>query len=156
MPVLSLEVDYAGKPLIELYVTMGTHQAQDRRAAGLPVPGALAVAALLDTGASRSVLALSVVAQLGLIAMGETDLFTASTGDVPVALGVFAVDLALAGDRTGPIAVDLEVAGSDALGGVQVQMLLGRDVLDRCLLAYDGPNRRFALAYDLPVVSPGA
>jgi len=156
MPVLSLEVDHAGRPLLELYVTMGASHAQDRRAAGLPVPGALAVVALLDTGASRSVLALSVVAQLGLVSIGKTDVFTASSGDSPATLEVFAVDLALSGDRPGPFAVGLEVIGSNTLGGVQVRMLLGRDVLDRCLLAYDGPNRRFALAYDLPVASPGA
>jgi hypothetical protein len=54
------------------------------------------------------------------------------------------------GDRPGPMAEDLPVIGSSKLSGLKVDMLLGRDVLDGCLLAYDGPNRRFSLAYDRP------
>jgi hypothetical protein len=66
MPVLSSEVDHAGRPIIELYVTTGTTEAEVRREDGLPTPGTLLVAALVDTGASQSQIDLSVLERLGL------------------------------------------------------------------------------------------
>ena len=62
----------------------------------------------------------------------------------------YPVDLVFLGDPPGLLARDLEVTGSDRLAGIQVDMLLGRDVLDRCLLVYDGAGRRFTLAYNPP------
>jgi hypothetical protein len=78
------------------------------------------------------------------------NLFTASTGNVAEVMDVYVVDLAYAGDRPGPMAEDLRVIGSPKLSGLKVDMLLGRDILDGCLLAYDSPNRCFSLAYDCP------
>jgi hypothetical protein len=60
------------------------------------------------------------------------------------------VDLALAGDRPGVISVDLLVFGSPIAADLRVEMLVGRDVLGACVLTYDGINRRFTLAYNLP------
>ena len=73
---------------------------------------------------------------------------SATTGNNPEEMDLYAVDVAMAGDRPGSISEDLEVIGSSKMNGLGVGMLLGRDILSGCLLVYDGPNRRFTLAYD--------
>ena len=150
MPVVSQLIDYTGKPVVTLYVTMGETDAEDRRGRGFIVPGPLKVLALVDTGAGRSQVDLTILEQLGLRPNGEEDVFTASTGKNSESRDIYVVNLAFAGDRPGALANDLPVIGTDSLAGLKVEMLLGRDVLDCCLLAYDGPNRRFSLAYDAP------
>ena len=91
---------------------------------------------------------------LGLDLEGETEVYPASAGAFPAKMGTYIIDLDLAGDKPGCLARDLEVIGSDKLAGLKVGMLLGRDILDRCLLVYDGPHRRFTLAYDAPESRP--
>jgi hypothetical protein len=60
---------------------------------------------------------------------------------------MFAVSLALAEERTGVLATDLEVIAAEEISGLGVQALLGRDVLKICLLHYNGPDRSFALTW---------
>ena len=55
------------------------------------------------------------------------------------------MDLSSAGDPPYEFARDLLVMSSD-LSGIRVGLLLGRDVLSRCLLVYDGSRGRFTLA----------
>jgi hypothetical protein len=150
MPILNLEFDLAGRPMIELYVAVGTTHAAERRANGDPVLGVLPVRALLDTGAKQSHVSLNIIRALGLEPVGVVDLFTASTGDLSQKMPLYVVDLACAGDRPGPFVINWPVVGSSKMSGLNVEMLLGRDILNACLLAYDGPNRRISLAYDRP------
>lgn len=154
MPILSFEVEFLGRPTVRFYVAIGTTPAETFRKAGLPVPGPIAVKALVDTGALRSHVDLSILSSLGLEMAGEIEVFTASTGMVPEKMGSYIIDLYFAGDRPGCLAKDLEVIGSDKLAGLRVDMLLGRDILDRCLLVYDGLHHRFTLAYDSPESRP--
>lgn len=135
-----------------MYVEVSKDDAAIFRNVGRPVPGPLKVVALIDTGAGQSQVDLSKLKTLELAPVARVDVFTASTGEKPVPRQVYTVDLSLAGAKPGPLAVNLRVVGSDSLAGLKVQMLLGRDVLDRCLLAYDGPNRRCSLAYDPPIL----
>lgn len=154
MPILSFEVEFTGRPLVEFYVTIGTTLAETFRDDGRPIPGPIYVKALVDTGAMGSHVDLSLLSSLGLDLEGEIDVYTASTGAVPEKMNTYTIDLHLAGDKPGCIARDLEVIGSNRLAGLKVGMLLGRDILDRCLLVYDGPHRRFTLAYDAPETRP--
>jgi hypothetical protein len=60
------------------------------------------------------------------------------------------VDISLAGAITGLLATDLEVVAAEDLSGSGVEALLGRDILGRGLLVYDGLARRFTLATEPP------
>jgi hypothetical protein len=60
------------------------------------------------------------------------------------------VDISLAGAITGLLATDLEVVAAEDLSGPGVEALLGRDILGRGLLVYDGLARRFTLATERP------
>ncbi len=152
MPVLDVEVDLYGRLLLEMYVAVSTSDVAVFRESGRSVAGPRKVVALIDTGAGQSQVDLSIIGDLEIFAIDETRVFTASTAEEPESRDVYSVDLALAGAKPGPLAINLRVVGSDSLAGLKVQMLLGRDVLDRCLLAYDGPNRRCSLAYDPPIM----
>jgi hypothetical protein len=47
-----------------------------------------------------------------------------------------------------PLVFDsLEVVATELTDAFGVQALLGRDVLERCLLVYHGPERQFTLVY---------
>lgn len=60
------------------------------------------------------------------------------------------VSLSLAGDVVGMIDPGLRVVALPDLGGMNVRALLGRDILNHCLIVYDGPGRLMTLAFDRP------
>ena len=54
---------------------------------------------------------------------------------------------------TGLLATDLDVVAAEELSGSGVEALLGRDILGRGLLIYDGLERRLTLAIEPPATS---
>jgi predicted aspartyl protease len=145
MPILSLQFDHAGRPTLELYVGVFAAEAEFRKSHP-PVQ----VRALVDTGASRTNIVQSVFERLELLPVGHITVHTASTGLTPLLADTYAVDISLAGAITGLLATDLEVVAAEDLSGSGVEALLGRDILGRGLLVYDGLARRFTLATEPP------
>ncbi|MHB1558579.1 MAG: aspartyl protease family protein [Isosphaeraceae bacterium] len=145
MSILSLRFDHAGRPVVELYIGVSAAETEFRPAA----PPVL-VRALVDTGASKTNVASWVLDRLGLSPIGQVLVHTASTGSTPLLGNVYAVDLALAGAKTGLLATDLDIVAAEDLSGSGVDALLGRDVLRRGLFVYDGPEERFTLATETP------
>jgi predicted aspartyl protease len=145
MPILSLDFDHAGRPTLELYVGVSAAEAEFRT----PCPPVL-VRALVDTGASKTNIVRSVLDRLGLSPASQVIAHTASTGLVPLMADVYAVEISLGGAITGLLATDLAVVAAEDLSGSGVQALLGRDILGRGLLVYDGLQRRFTLAIEPP------
>jgi predicted aspartyl protease len=150
MPILNFRLDGRGRPVVELYVGVGAAEWEVRAESGLTLPGALRIDALLDTGASRTLVAREILDALGLLPVRETDVFTASTGWHPLSAGLYVVSLSWAGEVTGALDPNVQVAAGDGLGGLGVQALVGRDVLSRALLVYNGPRGEFTLALGPP------
>ena len=150
MPFFSLSNsnDIAGRPIIRLGVQVSSFDREDDPAG--TTQGVCSVTALIDTGAEHSQVSLTLLKELGISSTSDIDVYTASTGDSPVTKPLYLVDVLLNDDNPGLLARNLTVIGSDKIGGLKVDMLLGRDVLNRCLLIYDGTNRRFTLAYNPP------
>lgn len=94
------------------------------------------IPALADTGADVTVVTAAVVAALGLEALDEVA--TIGLGGEVVGRSSHAVRLVV---RDLP-AVELEVVGSADWGYV----ILGRDVLNRYRVVFDGPNRRVEIS----------
>jgi predicted aspartyl protease len=141
MPDLTLPLDYAGRPMIALYV--GTAAAE----AGLfhteePAPPDVRALALVDTGAERTVVERALLDALGLAPVGVTRFHSATTGPEPVTAAVYAVRVALAEETTGVLAADLAVVAAESLGALGVRVLLV------CRLWYDGPGRVFRLTFE--------
>ncbi len=102
----------------------------------------------LDTGATMTGVDPSVVQQLGLVSTGITQIHTPTTGGCPHDCPQYDISLWVApGEQsmhnvkhTIPvIAIQLSYQGIDAL--------IGRDVLDECVLFYNGPNRMLTLTF---------
>ena len=150
MPLCHFSLDHRDRPMIAMVVSISTLDRPDDPAES---PPSRVIQALVDTGAGQSHVAIDVLQDLGLGPVRSKRVFTASTGGASKVMDEYIIDLGFAGDRPGPIAENLRVIGSDKLAGLQVDMLLGRDVLDHCLLIYDGANRRFSLAYNPPAAA---
>lgn len=145
MPILNRHLDGLGRPIIELYVGPPTAEA-DLRPPTPPIP----VRALVDTGASTTNIGQWVLDRLGLWPVGRRPVHTASTGSVPLQADLYMVDIALAGEETGPVATDLPVFAAKDLSGSGVDVLLGRDLLGQGLLIFDGLEKRFTLVIESP------
>jgi hypothetical protein len=92
MPTVTLGLDYAGRPVIELYVGASA-AARDTLFAERPAPTPLALRALIDTGASRTLVEARVLTALGLDETGETEFRSATTGTRRTFAKLFAVSL---------------------------------------------------------------
>jgi predicted aspartyl protease len=154
MPTLTLRIDHTGQPVVNFYVAVGLARADILKERGISLPGSRLVRALVDTGASRTVIEERILEELGLSPVAEADVHTASSGRVPVKFKVYAVEISLAEEVIGTIVKDLPVLAAEDLGGLGVQMLLGRDILRVVVLTYNGPEREFRLEFDDETVTP--
>ncbi len=102
--------------------------------------------ALIDTGAAQTLIDLSVVKELGLVPLGDDDLTTVSTGRQPVVALTYRVRLQLIGPPHVSIFPSLTVIAAD-LSSFGLKVLLGRDVLARCLFYDNGPSDPFTFAF---------
>lgn len=153
MPILHFELDLSGRPIVDLAVMVSSVDlALEPDQTYAPYP----VKALVDTGAGRSQVDVAILNSFGIGQSGDIKIFTASTGEDFIRMPLFLIDLFFTGDAPGLLAQNLQVVGSDRLSGTRVDMLLGRDVLNRCLLVHDGVKRRFTLAYNPPPVEDQA
>jgi len=153
MIVTTFDPDSKGRPLIELFVTASVPRIAALEALGEQPLSPVLVRALVDTGASRTIVEKSVLDRLGLEPVGEEIVHTASTGGTPKRVGAYAVQLFFAGVPGGRLAADLRVVEAEDLGGLGVEILLGRDVLSRLLLFFNGPEGRFTVAFS-PSTAP--
>ena len=115
-------------------------------AAGLTVPVPIIVDFLLDTGASCTVLDQATIAPLGLVATGETQVCTPTTGGGTESRFQYDVALMLYHSDNSRIFQSLPVIATD-LSRQNIGGFLGRDVLEKCLMVYDGSMQHFSLAF---------
>jgi Aspartyl protease len=150
MIVLSFDADARGRLVFEVYMTASVPRLAAVKAVGETSPAPIAIRALVDTGASRTMVQRSALEKLDLDPVGVEYVHTASTGTTPKEVRAFAVQLFLAGVPGGQFAPDLRVLEADDLSGLGVDMLLGRDVLGHAVLFLNGPEARFTLALAPP------
>jgi hypothetical protein len=134
--------------LVRAAVMVSSSRRQALIAAGLSVPSAQGITALLDTGASISAVDPTVLAQLGLSPTGKVEIHTPSTQGVPVVSDTFDVAIAIFAARAGDLHFisDTVQVTSSALGG-NVHALIGTDILKDCILTYNGADDCFTLAW---------
>ncbi len=119
-------------------------------AANQPIPSAVRITALIDTGASGTCVDPSVLKQLAVVPTGQAMVSTPSTGSQPHIADQFDVSIMI----PGPTASDqvfslpnLPVISAELLQQQGFHALIGRDILSMCLFEYNGPARQFTLAY---------
>ena len=106
------------------------------------VAAPIAVSALVDTGAASTVITSETARLLGLHSVGAVSVHTPTTID-PVLCRQFHVNVYL----SPAFPVENIVVIEAPLTGQPFQCLIGRDVLSRGVLTYDGIRNRFSLAF---------
>lgn len=119
-------------PSRELIAALGTD------AVAAPIP----VSALVDTGAAATVITPEAATLLGVRSVGAVSVHTPTTIE-PVLCRQFHINVYLSPS----FAIENIIAIEAPLTGQSFQCLIGRDVLSRGVLIYDGVHNRFSLAF---------
>ena len=138
--------------VIDLLIGLAAVYINQLRRAGSPVPSPIPVRALLDTGAEMTCVDPAVLAPL--IRAASLRPTRTLYSNVPAAGGLnfvseYAVGITIIhpDDPRANLVFRNHPVLEQSLGPLPYQALLGRDVLARCLLVYDGPSSAFTLAY---------
>lgn len=115
---------------------------------GKPIPTPITGMALIDTGASRTAVHKDPLAQLGLNPVSLTNIGTASG---PTQAGIYAVSLwaptyGIGFDITQVVSVDLSGQVIQTQPPQPLLVLLGRDILERFMMVWNGPAGMITLA----------
>lgn len=97
--------------------------------------------ALIDTGATSSVVDASLVRSLGVNPIGMANVGTAGG---PATQPVYPLRITLQGVN---LTINFSQVTGAPLNAMGLVALLGRDLLARMILLYDGPSSEFTLAY---------
>jgi predicted aspartyl protease len=131
----------AAGPLVEVQIEVPDALAQQLKSAGAPIPAPVRGMALIDTGATMTAVDAGVFAALGVNPVGVVPVGTAGG---PARHPVYPIKLQLQG--IGLVLNFGRVTGAP-LGGMNLVALLGRDVLARMILIYDGPTSEYTLSF---------
>jgi hypothetical protein len=146
MSHFTLQVGLGG-PILSALIAVSEARGHALKGAGQPVPSPVPVTALIDTGASCTCVDPAILAALSLTPTGSVSISTPSTGAMPHQADQFDIALLIPAPNGPPlifqtipvIASELAIQGIDAL--------IGRDILDQCLLCYNGSAKTFTLAF---------
>jgi hypothetical protein len=109
----------------------------------------MVVLALIDTGASISVLDSRIVAALGFEQRGIVSVHTPTTESAYELRKTYDALFIVGETLAEPHSKAIQVVETDwASQGIYA--LIGRDFLSDCRLVYDGPRKSFTLEYDTP------
>jgi Aspartyl protease len=137
-----------GSPIVLAVLSATQARADALVAAQLPVPVPQRMNALIDTGASCTCVDPAVIGALALTPTGSTQMLTPSTGSQGHTTDQYDANLKIYCSMQQPpleipiipvVASELRVQGIDAL--------IGRDVLQYCLLEYNGATGIYTLAF---------
>jgi predicted aspartyl protease len=147
MPHFTLTYGPIG-PLIHAYIGISEPRFHALVKAKLPVPQAIIVKALVDTGASNTVVDPTVLQGLGLTPRRIAKTITPTTGTTPHKCFTYDVSIHI------PLAAATSLFSKKAwevscldLKHQGFEVLLGRDILAEGMLVYDGRAGTFAMAF---------
>ena len=130
-----------GGPQVPVQIAVPEVLAKLLAESGKPAPAPVSGMALLDTGATASVVDASVVQALGVNPVGVA---TVGTAGGPATQPVYPIRIQLQGVN---LTIDFGRVTGAPLKEMGFVALLGRDMLARMILFYDGPNSEYTLAY---------
>lgn len=139
-------------PLLQVAISVPTVLAQRLGEEGSTLPNPIAGWALIDTGASRTCVHEQVLMDLGLQPMGLVTTGTAG-GKVQRTLYAAKIDFPEDGfeiEFSSVVSVDLTgqaIPVTKEKGAQQLLVLVGRDILTRVVLTYNGPGGFITFSY---------
>jgi predicted aspartyl protease len=149
LPHFTLNIDVGG-PVVNanVYVSEGRRLALE--AQNIDIPASRVIRALVDTGASFTSIEPAVLNALNLTPTGTIELVTPSTGQGTHTADTYDVDFVIAGasQQDPPLQLaNLRVAACELYLRQGIHALIGRDILERCILVYNGTTNEFTLAF---------
>lgn len=127
-------------PVVQLHIGVASALEQHLRSNGQSIPSPVAAQALIDTGASGTVVNPGIVSSLNLNPVGSTLIHTPSSSNVRCLQYVVRLHL-----PSGVVAEAMAIAAP--LQGQPIQCLIGRDVLKHGVLIYNGYMQHFTLSF---------
>jgi len=148
MPHFTLPLDPAG-PVVNAAVFVSEGRRHALLAANRRIPEPQRVRALIDTGASHTSVDPGVLAALDLTPTGTIEIVTPSTGQSTHTAFTYDVDFAIgAGPQDTPLLIpNLRISSSELFLRQGIHVLVGRDILSRCIFSYNGSLNQFSLAF---------
>jgi predicted aspartyl protease len=126
-------------PVVDVQLAVGSPLEAVLLEGGEPVPGPVRATAMIDTGATGTVIQEGIAAQLDLNPVGVAYINTPSSTNV--ACQTYHLRLAFPND------VVVEGVFIEApLRGQHIQCLIGRDILAHCVFIYNGHANQFTLS----------
>ncbi len=148
MPHFTIPLSPQG-PVVDAAIMVGDARQAALELTKQDVPPPQVVRALIDTGAGISAVDPTVLKALGLNQTGEAEIHTPSTRGVAVTTPTYDVKIAILAGRTGDlhfISETIQVTATDlSVHGFQV--LIGTDILRKCILHYNGADSLFTVCY---------
>ncbi len=133
--------------MIDMVIGVSGARHQALLAAGQPIPPVQSVRAMVDTGASCTCVDPMIFEALQLQPTGKTPMLTPSTGSTPVDADTYDVAIFIPNKAGGLAIHNMPVTASHLFIGQGFHALAGRDILQRCVLNYNGSLGLFTLAY---------
>jgi hypothetical protein len=128
-----------------LFVGVSTPRANALKAAGQTIPPPMLIQGLIDTGASGVCIDPAILQQLGIPATGSGVMITPSTGTTPQPTPVYDISIKVPHAGTS-LDFGSIPAMESILSNQGFHALIGRDILSKCLLVYDGVSGTCAVA----------
>ncbi len=149
MPFINGQIGVDG-PVIEIFVGLSLPRIQALQSLGQSAPIPIKARALVDTGASLTVIDKRVIQPLGIAPTGSIPMHTPSTGSTPQMCYLYDVGIWFLQAQMQPqvhlMSVTIPVAEAD-FSAQTIQALIGRDLLARCLFYYNGSTSTISLSY---------
>jgi Aspartyl protease len=146
MPIVSSWATRDDRPIMML-LACPTEARSDALAEGGIEIKMKSVRVLIDTGATDSCIERSLAEELDLDPIGEVDVHGVTSGGVPETGIVYRLRFFHAGVPAVELASSVRVVAVEDLGRFDSQVLMGRDLMAKGVLVYDGPQERFTFAF---------
>jgi predicted aspartyl protease len=145
VPNLTVAVGRDRPPIVQFLFSPTEARTAALREAGELVPLPVLAYALLDTGASETYITRDLAERLGLEPSGERSIHGMGVG---LTTGtVYRVRVYFGGVPAVELASTVPAIGVESLEQFGVEALLGRNLLSRCLLLYNGPHSACTFAF---------
>jgi predicted aspartyl protease len=145
MPHLTQPILLNG-PLLECLICISQPRQEALKRAKAEVPAPISVRALVDTGASCTCVDPQVIKSLGLSPLGTAQVHTPTTKGTAQNCGVYDAAIIIR-STNGNLSIGTLPIVETHLSSQGFELIMGRNVLSKCILVYDGTSGYFTLSF---------
>lgn len=147
MPIITFQARVDG-PIVNAAIGVSFPRRRLLLDQHLTVPNTVVGAFLVDTGATITAVDPDLIAPLQLPLIGSINVHTPSTGLASIAIDQYDASVLIPGNTTdGTLVIEAIPIVAAHLRSQGIDGLIGRDILDRCLLVYNGATGSVSLAH---------